>query len=140
MKPKVASETLQPHTCSGTMTETKDGVPVKQRSLNGRKPRISRSRVIAKLASQRAASGSGTPGTSRITGKVGGTPGRKRSSLGVKVQRSSFAGGVLKSGGGEDAVLMSARKRVRQSEYHARRQSRLQPIQQGTNAMDVDQE
>ncbi|KAJ7792240.1 hypothetical protein B0H14DRAFT_2624086 [Mycena olivaceomarginata] len=62
-----------------------------------RKPRISRSRVIAKLASQRVASGSSVAAASGGAGagsaarkSLGG--GRTRSSLGAKVQRGSFAG------------------------------------------------
>jgi len=94
------------------------------------------------LASQRAA---GIPGASRdvsgarrISGKAGGTPGRKRSSLGVKAQRSSFAGAMIKGSAGTDAVLLSAKKRARQSEYHARR-NRVQPIDLGKeDSMDVD--
>ena len=70
-----------------------------------------------------------------------GTPGRKRSSLGVKAHRSSFAGGMLKGSAGVDPVLLSAKKRARQSEYHARR-SRIQPIDFGKggkeDTMDVD--
>lgn len=130
--------------------ELKDGMGevVKPRSLNGRKPRISRSKVIAKLASQRAAGtvGGGDGGDSsgvgggeerRSSGK-GGTLGKKRSSLGVKVQRSSFAGGIKGGPGGSEA-MMSAKKRARQSEY-ARRRSKVAPIEFGKkgDAMDVD--
>lgn len=116
----------------------------KQRSLTGRKPRISRSKVIAKLASQRAASASGSSGT-----RVRGTPsqrGRVRSSLGAKVQRSA-GGGRGKGSGGSD-VMMSAKKRARQSEY-ARRKSRVEVLNLGAtrgggrrsgNDMDVDPE
>ncbi|RDB28311.1 hypothetical protein Hypma_001307 [Hypsizygus marmoreus] len=111
-------------------TSTAAGPPARQRSMVGRKPRISRSKVIAKLASQRAAAGD----SGGITGKVGGTPssGRTRSSLGVKAQRASF-GGHLKGGGikgAGDGVLLSAKKRARQSEY-LRRRSRVAPITLG---------
>ncbi|KAF5384087.1 hypothetical protein D9615_003209 [Tricholomella constricta] len=119
-------------------------LPARQRSITGRKPRISRSKVIAKLASQRAA-GAG------VVGAVGGTPsssrgpgpGRTRSSLGAKAQRSSFGGkpGATKMAG--DGVMMSAKKRARQSEY-ARRRSKVAPIDLGAGAggqeMDVDAE
>ncbi|KAF8062363.1 hypothetical protein FPV67DRAFT_1422044 [Lyophyllum atratum] len=118
-------------------------LPIRQRSMTGRKPRISRSKVIAKLASQRATAGVG------MGGPPGGTPsargGRTRSSLGVKAQRSSFGG---KAGGGKtagDGVVMSAKKRARQSEY-ARRKSRVAPIDFGGGAgaggqgMEVDGE
>ena len=131
-----------------TGTQSKDAGSdglAKQRVLQGRKPRISRSKVIAKLASQRAA---GIPSASRdisnarrISGKAKGTPGRKRSSLGVKAHRSSYASGMIKGSGGTDAVLLSAKKRARQSEYHARR-NRVQPIDLGRgrkeDSMDVD--
>ncbi|KAG6889586.1 hypothetical protein C0995_016394 [Termitomyces sp. Mi166 len=111
---------------------TTGAVPNRQRSLNGRKPRISRSKVIAKLASQRAAS----------TSRPGATPakaGRTRSSLGVKAQRSSYGGKSISVKGVEDNVLMSAKKRVRQSEY-ARRKSHVVPIDLGKETMDVDAE
>ncbi|KAJ7701870.1 hypothetical protein B0H17DRAFT_1044991, partial [Mycena rosella] len=92
----------------------------------GRKPRISRSRVIAKLASQRvASSGSGSSsiassGTARKS--LGGA--RVRSSLGAKVQRGSLGG--IKNTHGFGPLGMDAKKRARQSEYYARRKSRAQ--------------
>jgi hypothetical protein len=103
----------------------------RQKTLVVRKPHISRSKVIAKLASQRAATASGSSGA-----KVGGTPsrgGRVRSSLGAKLQRSSYGGktpgGGRVRGSGND-LMMSAKKRARQSEY-ARRKSRVEPINFG---------
>lgn len=129
---------------AGTSAAQNDAtVPTRQRSLAGRKPRISRSKVIAKLASQRAAGAN----SSSISGKAGGTPshgGRTRSSLGVKAQRSSFGGraGGVKGGAGND-VIMSAKKRARQSEY-MRRKSRVTPIDfsggVSGDSMDVDAE
>ncbi|PPQ97269.1 hypothetical protein CVT26_006662 [Gymnopilus dilepis] len=123
---------------------------VRTRSLNGRKPRISRSKVIARLASQRengsattnrVASGSslasnaaGSTTKSSLAPKVGriSAGGKTRSSLGAKVARprtrASYAGGDKRlgvrtsSGASHDSVLMSAKKRARRSEY-ARRQS-----------------
>lgn len=61
----------------------------------------------------------------------------------MKVQRSSFGGkgvGGMKGGAGSD-VMMSAKKRARQSEY-ARRRSRVGPLKLGdaSDAMDVDGE
>ncbi|KAL1699923.1 hypothetical protein EV121DRAFT_215248 [Schizophyllum commune] len=110
-----------------------------------RKPRISRGRVIAKLASQRAAAASRTTG-------AGATPGKTRSSLGARGPRASI--GAVKAGrasagvavganglragrasAGEGPVLMSARKRARQSEY-MRRKSRAAAA--SSDAMDVD--
>jgi hypothetical protein len=95
----------------------------------GRKPRISRSRVIAKLASQRVASGSSIASTSTAASSrksLGGT--RVRSSLGAKVQRGSLGG--MKNG---PSAVLDAKKRARQSEYYARRKSRVEP-----DAMHVD--
>ncbi|KAJ7879844.1 hypothetical protein B0H13DRAFT_2542616 [Mycena leptocephala] len=95
----------------------------------GRKPRISRSRVIAKLASQRVASGSSIASTSTAASSrksLGGT--RVRSSLGAKVQRGSLGG--MKNG---PSAVLDAKKRARQSEYYARRKSRVEP-----DAMNVD--
>lgn len=102
-----------------------------------RKPRISRGRVIAKLASQRAAAG-GVSGSSRLSAGASKT----RSSLGAKVARQSLgakapraSNGVRpRASAGEGAVMMSAKKRARQSEY-MRRKSRAAPA---SDAMDVD--
>jgi hypothetical protein len=117
-----------------------------QRSLTGRKPRISRSKVIARLASQRAASGNGNVtcenGGAKLAPRASNdTSGRTRSSLGAKVSRSSYGGGAKSraSGGG---VLLSAKKRARQSEY-ARRKSKvvIAPLVldgRSTSEMDVD--
>ncbi|KAJ7177862.1 hypothetical protein C8R46DRAFT_987838 [Mycena filopes] len=93
-----------------------------------RKPRISRSRVIAKLASQRVASGSSiasasSAGSSVARKSLGAA--RVRSSLGAKVQRGSLGGiknrGLAMGGAG----VLDAKKRARQSEYYARRKSRV---------------
>ncbi|KAJ3822406.1 hypothetical protein F5880DRAFT_1574902 [Lentinula raphanica] len=117
----------------GNARTASGGLSVKQRSLSGRKPRISRSKVIAKLASQRAASGSGLSGSTNYTGPSAVGLAAKRSSLGVgvhKAPRKSMGGarrshvGVSGTRNSEASVLLSAKKRVRQSEY-ARRRSRL---------------
>ncbi|KAG9310249.1 hypothetical protein JVU11DRAFT_9896 [Chiua virens] len=113
---------------------SKPPLPPKPKVLPGRKPRISRSRVIARLASQRAATGAGSSagggtetGTTKACGKV-------RSSMGAEVAgkaiRQSYAG----TRGGD--VMMSAKKRVRQSE-HARRKSRVHFAEE-EQGMDVD--
>lgn len=103
----------------------KPSMPPKAKVLPGRRPRISRSKVIARLASQRAAgaSSSATAGTPKPGGKV-------RSSMGAEVagKTQSYSGA---RGGG---LLMSAKKRVRQSE-HARRRSRAIGSEE---RMDVD--
>jgi len=102
-----------------------------QRSLTGRKPRISRSKVIARLASQRAANGnengkgpSGNRGAGLAPRASNDANGRTRSSLGAKVSRASYGGGTRSRASGGGNVLMSAKKRARQSE-HARRKSRV---------------
>ena len=98
-----------------------------QRSLTGRKPRISRSKVIARLASQRAASenGNGNSGAKLASGDSNDdTSGRTRSSLGVNVSRASYGGGTRSRASGGGRVLLSAKKRARQSEY-ARRKSKV---------------
>ncbi|XP_006455361.1 hypothetical protein AGABI2DRAFT_121282 [Agaricus bisporus var. bisporus H97] len=118
--------------------ETKVSGVVRQRTLT-RKPRISRSKVIAKLASQRAAAASSSSIPSSITNarvvfgdQVEEEGGRRlRSSLGeAKRGRASIAGG---GGGGmglatpgkrERSVVVSAQKRLRQSEI-ARRRSKV---------------
>ncbi|KAH9026279.1 hypothetical protein EDB83DRAFT_2230440 [Lactarius deliciosus] len=104
--------------------------------LHARKPRISRSRIIAKLGAQRAAAAA--------AGAVR-TP-RARSSMGAAARRS-YAGAKSASRGSD--VLMSAKKHVRQSEY-IRRRSRLAGSAvgarvvhaadgpDGTMAMDID--
>lgn len=102
-------------------------LPLK-RGLSGRKPRISRSKVIAKLASQRSSS-SGT-GVLKPRVCAADSSGRTRSSLGIKVARASYgSGGGLKSrsSGGNRALAVSAKRSARQSEYLRRRSSRVAP-------------
>ena len=123
-----------------------------QRSLTGRKPRISRSKVIARLASQRAANGNGNGLKNTTCGNSGAklmprasndTSGRTRSSLGTKVSRASYGGGTKSRASGEGRVLLSAKKRARQSEY-ARRKSKvaIAPLvldgRSTASGMDVD--
>lgn len=117
--------------------------PVRQRSLNGRKPRISRSKVIARLASQRetaAAAAAGVTGAAGSTTRaVLATPGRtdrRKSSLapkpGAKTRSSLGAVKARTSTGGSAAgVLASAKKRVRQSEYYDRQKSRVERMDVG---------
>ncbi|KAJ3920547.1 hypothetical protein F5877DRAFT_37860 [Lentinula edodes] len=120
-------------------------ITVKQRSLSGRKPRISRSKVIAKLASQRNPSGGSGPSVSTdYTGPSAVGLAAKRSSLGVgvhKAPRKSMGAarrshiGVSGARSSEASVLLSAKKRARQSEY-ARRKSRA--ATSGAEPMKVD--
>ncbi|GBE89893.1 hypothetical protein SCP_1702190 [Sparassis crispa] len=109
----------------------KAAVPPKPKTLIARKPRISRSRVIAKLGAQRAATQSSATATSATA-----SSGRVRSSMGA---RRSF--GAVKAGGGSTAgadLLRSAKKRARQSEY-VRRKSRATAGAGGSTDMDVDE-
>ncbi|KAE9406532.1 hypothetical protein BT96DRAFT_1014770 [Gymnopus androsaceus JB14] len=136
---------------SQTVIQPGTGV-ARQRSVGGRKPRISRSKVIAKLASQRSASGPGS-GPSTNPGPDNADPSAvglaaKRSSLGVGVHKAprKSAGGARRSHVGvsgtrssEANVVLSAKKRARQSEY-ARRKSRAGAGNVGASssmAMDV---
>ena len=112
----------------GSGSTVKAGSPSKAKVLPGRRPRISRSKVIARLASQRAA-GSGSSGSGSGVARAGG---KVRSTMGADAagkSRQSYAGAR-----GTD-VLMSAKKRVRQSE-HARRRSRA--MAHDGSRMDVD--
>ena len=102
-----------------------------QKSLTGRKPRISRSKVIARLASQRAARGnenengpSGNRGAGLTPRSSKDPSGRTRSSLGAQASRASYGGGTRARASGGGGVTMSAKKRARQSEY-ARRKSKV---------------
>ncbi|KAI9444162.1 hypothetical protein H4582DRAFT_1846529 [Lactarius indigo] len=132
---------------AAVMAASGDGAPSPERvsptkpatggQLHARKPRISRSRIIAKLGAQRAAAAAGG-GVVRSA--------RARSSMGTAARRS-YAGAKSASRGSD--VLMSAKKHVRQSEY-IRRRSRLAGSTvgakvihaadgpDGTMAMDID--
>lgn len=138
--------------------ETKPPTTVARQRTMTRKPRISRSKVIARLASQRAAASSSS--SSRIASNPGVVPAtpvsrpsglkppasaggrRTRSSFGARRGRTSFVGpGILTPGSGrggigkgdrERSVLASAKKRVRQSEV-ARRRSRVSGGMLGRN-------
>jgi hypothetical protein len=104
------------------------------------RPRISRSKVLAKVNAQRAAGASGPgseAGTSTLAPKPAGAAARKstgrvRSSLGASGARRSL--GAAKAPRSSVAnVEQAAKRRSRQSEY-ARRKSAAAP--QG-NAMEV---
>jgi hypothetical protein len=92
-----------------------------------RKPRISRSKVIAKLVVHRAASNAASFASSGSRALASSS--KTRSSIGavtggVKAGRMSGGNAAVMSGG--SAVVMSAKRRVRQSEY-ARRRSGVAP-------------
>lgn len=102
---------------AATLAIVKPPIPPKPKVMLGRRPRISRGKVIAKLASQREAQHAGTSAIPRP--RVGTSS--SHASVGVPRVRSSMSHGVAKVGGD---VLMSAKKRTRRSEY-ARRRSRV---------------
>ncbi|CCM05493.1 uncharacterized protein FIBRA_07714 [Fibroporia radiculosa] len=91
-------------------------VPPKPKALIARKPRISRSRVIAKLGAQRA-TGQPTPLAPSVV-----PASRTRSSMGARKSLGGVRGGRSSTGG--EAVKTAAKRRARQSEY-ARRRSRV---------------
>ncbi|KAI6038653.1 hypothetical protein EDC04DRAFT_2509628, partial [Pisolithus marmoratus] len=99
---------------SAESSSSKPPIPPKPKVLPGRKPRISRSKVIARLASQRAAETSAVGGGTSASAPRGKT----RSSIGAGASgKTRLSRGGAKSGD----VLMSAKKRARQSEYARRR-------------------
>ena len=115
---KIFNQPLSPSIASlGIVTSTvKPSIPMKPKVLPGRKPRISRSKVIARLASQRPTS------RSSVAGGIGGH-GKTRSSM-CTATRQELGGAKLgRSSAGGDSIMMSAKKRARQGEY-ARRRSR----------------
>ncbi|KAG1803931.1 uncharacterized protein HD556DRAFT_1330902, partial [Suillus plorans] len=122
-KPSGAPPRMSLAAAAVTLATAKPPIPPKPKVMLGRRPRISRGKVIAKLASQREAQQAGASAIPRP--RVGassshasaGMP-RIRSSMGMNVGQSH---GVAKVGGD---VLMSAKKRTRRSEY-ARRRSRV---------------
>ncbi|KIY49733.1 hypothetical protein FISHEDRAFT_57993 [Fistulina hepatica ATCC 64428] len=96
----------------------------RQRTLNGRRPRISRGKVIAKLASKRA-EGVRSGGVARVADGRPSAPGRRtRSSMGTKARESATGIDLRGRGSAGDSVAMSAKRRSKQSEY-VRRKSRV---------------
>jgi len=94
----------------------------KSRPLAPRRPRISRSRVIAKLGAQRIAANTASAAnrSSVVSGKI-------RSSMGNGVRKSY--GGVKTRTSGSGDVLLSAKKKVRASEHVRRRSRAAQPVE-----------
>jgi len=101
------------------------------RVLSGKRPRISRSKVIAKLASQRAASH--LSGSTGGNGSVVGSSSKTRSSMGAAIK-----GGVKAGRGSLGGVMMSAKKRARRSEYS--RRSKASATADADGSMDVDED
>lgn len=139
---KIFSQPLSPSTQNHDVTAVavalapKPLITAKTKLLPTRKPRISRSKVIAKLASQRTAGFSSSSGKTRSSMGAG----KRQSMGGAKMGRGGSAGA------GDSGVMMSAKKRARQSEY-ARRRSRavvatpaVAPADgpSGSGAMNVD--
>ncbi|KAI0073621.1 hypothetical protein K474DRAFT_1774616 [Panus rudis PR-1116 ss-1] len=121
-----------------TSTSNASVVPPKPKALAARRPRISRTKVIAKLGAQRAAAS----GSAAVSKDIGG--GRTRSSVGAARRSMGVVKNNRASVGNE--VVMSAKKRARQSEY-ARRRSQAKTAgraslglekRRQSGAMDVD--
>ncbi|KAG1742973.1 hypothetical protein EDD22DRAFT_958849 [Suillus occidentalis] len=109
-----------------TLATVKPPIPPKPKVMPGRRPRISRGKVIAKLASQREAQHAGASAIPRP--RVGASSShasisvpRVRSSMGTNLGKGRQSHSVAKVDGD---VLMSAKKRTRRSEY-VRRRSRV---------------
>lgn len=112
-----------------TSSVSKRTASVKTRGFVPRKPRISRSQVIARLGEKRAAAAAATSSTTgtktrpqpsatskRMSADLG-KGGRVRSSLG----RQSYGGVNLKGRGSGADVMLSAKKRARASEYYTKK-------------------
>ena len=119
---------------------------VKTRGFVPRKPRISRSQVIARLGEKRAAAAAATSSTSansrlqpsatskRMSADLG-KGGRVRSSLG----RQSY-GGVKPKGRGSGVDVSNAKKRARASEYYAKKTVRNSAVDQTSKGAGVEVE
>ncbi|TFY51981.1 hypothetical protein EVJ58_g10270 [Rhodofomes roseus] len=112
-------------------------VPPKPKGLIAKKPRISRTRVIAKLGSQRDGTQPAAPSALAPAPRMRSSMGARKSLGGVKTGRASAGG---------EAAKLAAKKRARQSEY-ARRRSRAgeglkSPLGRASmaddSAMDID--
>ena len=119
------------------------GVPrraanVKNRGFVPRKPRISRSQVIARLGEKRAATAAATLSTTgtnaglqpsatskRMSADLG-KGGRVRSSLG----RQSYGGANPKGRGSGADVISNAKRRARASEYYSKKSMRNSAVVQ----------
>ena len=98
-------------------------VPPRPKGLIAKKPRISRTRVIAKAGAQ-----STGPSVLAPAPRVRSSVGARKSLGGVKTGGRASAGG--------EAARLAAKKRARQSEY-ARRRSRASG-RVDKDAMDID--
>ncbi|KAF9652550.1 hypothetical protein BDM02DRAFT_3109092 [Thelephora ganbajun] len=114
---------------------------VKGRGFAPRKPRISRSQVIARLGEKRAAAAAASSSTNtstrpqpsvmpkRMSADLG-KGGRVRSSLG----RQSYGGVNSKGRGSGVDVMLNAKKRARASEYYAKKSVRNSAVVQTSKA------
>ena len=119
---------------------------MKSRGFVPRKPRISRSQVIARLGEKRAAAASSTTTGTTTRPQPSATPkrmsadpgkgGRVRSSFG----RQSYGGANLKGRGSGADVMLSARKRVRASEYYTKKGVRNSAVVQASKGAGEDVE
>jgi hypothetical protein len=139
---------------SSTTTNKEDTAPttsVPRRTANAkgrgfvpRKPRISRSQVIARLGEKRAAAAAASTtdahtrpqpsATSKRMSADLGKGGRVRSSLG----RQSYGGVNLKGRGSGADVMLSAKKRVRASEYYTKKGVRNSAVIQTSKGASED--
>lgn len=107
---------------AATLTVVKPPIPPKPTVMPGRRPRISRGKVIAKLASQRETQGGGVGATQKphagSSSRTSASVPKVRSSMSANIGRQTH--GVARTRGSED-VVMSAKKRARRSEYVRRR-------------------
>ncbi|KAH9931534.1 uncharacterized protein B0H18DRAFT_1208857 [Fomitopsis serialis] len=102
--------------CIGEPVCIPTAVPPKPKGLIAKKPRISRTRVIAKVGAQRDTTQPAAPSV------LAPAP-RMRSSMGVRKSLGGVKSGRASAGG--EAAKLAAKKRARQSEY-ARRRSRAE--------------
>ena len=150
--PSIASGSRIPVPAKNQRTASSDSTTLAransiQRPPIRRKPRISRSKVISRLAFQRAADGNGNSGAKFGPRASNYTRGRTRSSVGAKVSRASHGGGTKSRASGEKRILLSAKKKVRQSEC-TRRKSKVfitpfvmdgrYPVPSRSSMMNVD--
>ncbi|KZT63527.1 hypothetical protein DAEQUDRAFT_733719 [Daedalea quercina L-15889] len=105
-------------------------VPPRPKGLIAKKPRISRTRVIAKIGAQRESTQPAGPSALAPAPRVRSSVGARKSLGGVKTGHASAGG---------EAAKLAAKKRARQSEY-ARRRSRAsgRASMIDEDVMDVD--
>lgn len=121
---------------------------MKGRGFVPRKPRISRSQVIARLGEKRAAAAAASSTTTGTTTRLQPSMTPKRMSAdpgkGVRVRsslgRQSYGGANLKGRGSGADVMLSAKKRVRASEHYAKKGVRNSAVVQTSKGASEDVE